>query len=258
MSVICKNCNHTFKGNFCNNCGQTAHTHEINFHSILHEIQHSIFHIDKGILYTTKELLKSPGQTIRDYLYGKRVKHFKPVAYIFVLSTIYAIVSKISHKSTFLDSFLEGFYNGATDDNSKNSLGFLGDVVKWLSSHYAYTTLFIIPIISFASYLCFYRAKYNYFQHLILNCFVAGQRTAIFLILLPFTYFITNEDINNTIDTLKAYTSVGLTFWSYYHFFNTTKPWKRILLTLLTYVVLGVLLLLIIIIMGIASKFLKF
>ncbi len=82
MTTKCKNCNHDLKGNFCNNCGQTKETHEINFKSILHEIQHSIFHIDKGILYTTKELFIRPGLTIREYLHGKRVKHFKPFAYI--------------------------------------------------------------------------------------------------------------------------------------------------------------------------------
>lgn len=68
MITTCKNCNHNFKGNFCNNCGQTANTHEINFTSILHEIQHGIFHIDKGILYTSKELFRRPGHTIREYL----------------------------------------------------------------------------------------------------------------------------------------------------------------------------------------------
>ncbi len=47
MGNNCKNCNQDLNGNYCSNCGQTADTHEINFKSILHEIQHSIFHIEK-------------------------------------------------------------------------------------------------------------------------------------------------------------------------------------------------------------------
>lgn len=256
MTTTCKNCYSSFEGNFCNNCGQTANTHEINFKSIVHEIQHSIFHIDKGILYTTRELFQSPGQTIREYLDGKRVKHFKPFAYIFILSTIYALLTRLSHKSTLLTDFLEGFYSGVTDDKSKSDLGFLGDVLQWMSSHYAYTTLLIIPIISFASYLCFYKTKYNYFQHLILNSFAAGQRTVVFLIILPFTYFITDEGINGTIDTIKAYSGFCLTFWIYYQFFNSTKPIKRVLLTILTYLTMVILILLIILIIGLIQKIL--
>lgn len=254
MTTTCKNCKHFFEGNFCNHCGQTANTHEINFKSIVHEIQHSIFHIDKGILYTTKELFQRPGQTIREYLDGKRVKHFKPFAYIFILSTIYALLTRLSHKSTFLTDFLDGFYTGTTADKSKTDLGFLGEVVQWMSSHYAYTTLLIIPIISLASYLCFYRTKYNYFQHLILNSFVAGQRTVLFLILLPFTYFITDKEINGTIDTIKVYSGICLTFWIYYQFFNSSKPIKRVLLTILTYFTMVILIVLLIVIIGLIQK----
>jgi hypothetical protein len=254
MKTTCKNCKNSFEGNFCNNCGQTSKTHEINFKSILHEIQHSIFHIDKGILFTTKELFQRPGQTIKEYLEGKRVKHFKPFAYIFILSTIYALLTKLSHKSTFLSDALEGFNNGLTGGKSESDFGLLGDLLLWMSNHYAYTTLLIIPIISFASYLCFSRTKYNYFQHLILNSFIAGQRTVVFLIILPFTYFITDKDINGTIDTIKAYLGICLTFWVYYQFFNSTKPFKRIFLTILTYFGMVVLIVVLTVIIGLIQK----
>ena len=235
MLTNCKNCNCSFEGNFCNNCGQTANTHEINFKSILHEIQHSILHIDKGIFYTTNELFRRPGQTIREYLHGKRIKHFKPFSYILILSTVYALLTKISHKSPFLSNFLDGFYQGINGNKSKSALGFVGETVQWMSGHYAYTTLLIIPVISFASYICFFRAKYNYFQHLILNSFVAGQRTAFFLIILPFTYFVTDKGVNETIDIVKITIGICLTFWTYYQFFNSTKPIKKLFLTILTY-----------------------
>jgi len=240
--VVCKNCHHTFEGNFCNQCGQSAHTHEIDFHSIVHEIQHSLFHVDKGILFTTYCLLKQPGKTIRDYLAGKRVQHFKPLAYLFILSTLYAVLTKISNKSTFLTSFLEGFYNGSNDEESRNSLGFLGDALVWMSSHYAYTTLLLLPIFSLASYWCFKRSGYNYFQHLILNCYVSGFRTAILLVLLPLTSFIQDKQINEFIDIAKIYAGLALTFWMYFSFFQSYHPIKKILLTVLTYVVMILLL----------------
>lgn len=254
MEIQCKNCHHNFEGKFCNNCGQTAHTHKIDFKSTLHEIQHSIFHVDKGILYTTKELFLKPGAAIRDYLDGKRVQHFKPFAYVFILSTVYALITKLSHKSTFLTNFLEGMSAGTKDGKSKSSLILMGDAAHWMANHYAYTALLIIPFLSFASYICFRKEKYNYFQHLVLNAFVAGQRTAVFLIFLPFTYFIRDPELNESFDTFKAYVGIFLSFWIYYKFFNKTHPLFRILLTLLTFLILVAIVLFVIILAAITSK----
>lgn len=254
MAITCKNCNHQFEGNFCNNCGQTANTHEINFTSVLHEIQHGIFHIDKGIIYTSKELFKRPGYTIKEYLNGKRVKHFKPFAYIFILSTIYVLLTKASHKTSFLNQFLLGM-SDASSKKPNSVLGSFGEIAQWMANHYAYTTLIIIPIISLSSYLCFLKTKNNFFQHLILNSFIAGQRTVAFLIILPFAYFITNKAINEAIDIFKVFLGIGLTFWSYYQFFNSVKPIKRILLTMLTYIVMSFLFLLITAIIALLTSY---
>ncbi len=253
MITNCKNCNHTFKGNFCNKCGQTANTHEINFKSIVHEIQHSILHVDKGILYTTRELFKRPGHTIREYIYGRRIKHFKPFAYILILSTIYALLTKFSNKTTFLEEIFSGM-TFAESQKPKGELDASVKVLLWMKNHYAYTTLLIIPIISLASYLAFLRSKYNYFQHLILNSFIAGQRTVLFLLILPITYFITGKHANDVIDDTKIVLGIILTFWTYFQFFNSTKPLKKILLTFLTYILMAIISFLILIIIYVVAR----
>ncbi len=253
MTTICKNCNQTFEGNFCNNCGQTANTHEINFKGILHELQHSVLHIDKGILYTTKELFRRPGHTIRDYLNGQRVKHFKPFAYVLILSTIYTIASQFLNNSIPLESFLSGVADGA---DSKPVL--IVGIIKWIKTHYAYTTLFTLPFISLASYLSFIKAKYNYFQHLILNSFIAGQQTVAYMALLPFVYFVKDRPIGDTINSCKFFIGMVLTFWTYFQFFSSRKPYKRILLTILSYIVIVVIfLLMLIVIIGVSEVFIK-
>lgn len=254
MTTICKNCANSFEGKFCNHCGQAADTPDINFRSVAQELQHTILQIDKGLLYTTRELLLRPGKTIRGYLEGKRVQHIKPFGYIFILSTLYVLLTALTRKSTFLADFLEGFYSGTTDDEAKSDLGLVGEFVLWMSSHYAYASLLIIPVISLASYICFFKTRYNYFQHLVLNSYVAGQRTAVFLLLLPFTYFITDESTNDFIDTVKVYLGIILTFWTYYQFFNTTRPFMRILLTMLSYIMMLVLILLFIIIIALIQN----
>lgn len=44
----CKNCDAFTVGNFCNYCGQSVYTKRITAKTILHEVQHGIFHVDKG------------------------------------------------------------------------------------------------------------------------------------------------------------------------------------------------------------------
>jgi Protein of unknown function (DUF3667) len=243
MTINCKNCKTTFEGNYCNKCGQTANTHEINFHSILHEVQHTFLHIDKGILYTTKQLLIRPGHTIRDYLNGKRVEHFKPFSYILILSTVYALLTKASQKVTIIEEFFKGFSEGTSRETNANASAFTSSI-QWLQHHYAYTTLLTIPIVSLASYWAFKKCKYNYFQHLIINSYTAGQRTVVFLCLLPFDYLLSNKASSTGFEFFKIAIVLTLNLWVYFQFFNNIKPIKRILLSFLTAILLTILFLL--------------
>jgi hypothetical protein len=234
--TTCKNCDHNFEGNFCYNCGQTAHTHEIDFKSIVHEIQHSIFHFDKGILYTTKELFSRPGDSIRAYIEGKRVKHFKPFAYVLFLSAAYYLLAKLAHKSTFLHSFSSGMLEALTDKRNDQSLSLVVSTLQYIQNNYAYSTLLMLPIVSLASYLAFLEARYNYFQHLVLNAFIAGQRTVAYMFFLLFSYFVPEGRADYLLQIIVVAVGVFLTFWPYFQFFRTIKPSYRILLTLLTYI----------------------
>src|SRR5208283_4811746 len=92
MEDNCLNCHHTLTGKYCSYCGQSAATHKINVHFLWHDIQHGLLHIDKGILYTTKELFTRPGHSIREFIEGKRVRHFKPISLVLVLAGIYGLL----------------------------------------------------------------------------------------------------------------------------------------------------------------------
>src|SRR4051812_48133830 len=100
MATHCKNCGLDYTGNFCPNCGQKAATHDIDSKYILHEIPHAIFHIDKGIFYTIGQLCTRPGKTVIEYIKGKRIQHYSPIAYILLLSAIYLLVNKFANVAT--------------------------------------------------------------------------------------------------------------------------------------------------------------
>ena len=94
MQIICKNCGHIYSGQFCNNCGQPSDTHKLNLHFIWHDLQHAFLHFDKGVLFTAKELFTRPGNSIREFIEGKRVKHFKPISLVIILATLYGVLSR--------------------------------------------------------------------------------------------------------------------------------------------------------------------
>jgi hypothetical protein len=93
MESRCLNCHEPLKGEFCSHCGQPADTHRINIHFLWHDLQHGFMHADKGILFTTIELFTRPGHSIRAFLGGKRVIHFKPISMVLILAGIYGFLS---------------------------------------------------------------------------------------------------------------------------------------------------------------------
>jgi len=53
--------------------------------SLLQELPHTIWHIDKGFLFNVVQLFQRPGYAIKDYLGGKRKKFYHPLSYMLVV-----------------------------------------------------------------------------------------------------------------------------------------------------------------------------
>lgn len=167
-SIVCKNCDHHFKGNFCPHCGQSAKVEAIGVKYFLHDIPHSIFHIDKGFAYTFKELLLRPGKTLREYLAGKRVKHFRPFAYVVLMATIYILLAALVKKATI--------FLGAQMD-MKVSYSKPGFFWQYLSVFF----FIMIPFASFATWLALCKEKYNYWEHFLVNTYLTAQLSLLLL-----------------------------------------------------------------------------
>jgi hypothetical protein len=65
--TTCLNCENKFEGKFCNQCGQKASVNRFTVRHLLHELPHSLFHVDKGILKNIKGALH-PQRTIFEYI----------------------------------------------------------------------------------------------------------------------------------------------------------------------------------------------
>ncbi|MCD9185472.1 MAG: DUF3667 domain-containing protein [Pyrinomonadaceae bacterium] len=91
--TTCLNCDNEFEGFFCNLCGQKAATHRFTMHEWLHEIPHSLWHVDSGFFVTMKTLFLRHGNAIREYLQGKRKLLFSPFLYVLILCGVYVVAS---------------------------------------------------------------------------------------------------------------------------------------------------------------------
>ncbi|MDR1091475.1 MAG: DUF3667 domain-containing protein [Prevotella sp.] len=180
MNKNCKNCGESVEHNYCSNCGQSIETGRINLHYLSHEIQHSVLHVDRGILYTIKELLIRPGHTIKNYLDGKRVNYFKPFAFVIILGTLYGFIAH------FFNAYPESSL--IPDDADIEAAEYNKMALEWIYGHYSVVMLTLTPIIALSSYLVFRKSIYNYFEHLIMYSYIVGIQILILLVGYIFYY----------------------------------------------------------------------
>lgn len=84
MKIYCKNCNNSYDGNFCNECGQKASVAELTLYDMFHESWLAITNTDNGILRLVKDLFIRPKSVYLNYFSGQRKKYFSPVTFFLI------------------------------------------------------------------------------------------------------------------------------------------------------------------------------
>ncbi|OXA90980.1 DUF3667 domain-containing protein [Flavobacterium hercynium] len=235
MSIKCKNCDQNYSGNYCNNCGQPAETHKINAHFLWHDIQHGLLHFDKGILYSFQQLFSRPGHSIREFIEGKRVKHFKPISLVVVLGTLYGILYH------FFDINL---INATSTDPKINYL----KVNEFIATHFFWITIANIPLFTIGTFICFRKQGYNFIEYFVLNTFKASQKLFAHIITFPLLYFFNGSPEIKSINILIYVIDLILIFWTNIQFFNKISKTKALLLSILSHLIFLVLFILILIV----------
>lgn len=225
----CKNCNQTVNTNFCGNCGQPLLLKRVDSHYVIHEITH-ILHFEKGILYTIKELLVRPGRNIREFITDNRNRLVKPILFIIVSSFIYTLIVHFFHAETQYVSI----------DGIKNSA--VVTIFTWVQHNYGYANIIMGAFISLWLKLFFKKYKYNFFEILILLCFVIGIGMLIFSV-----FTIIEGLTKTTLMNISGMIAIGYSAWAIGQFFDKKKPGSYIkaliayLLGMLTFTITAVL-----------------
>jgi hypothetical protein len=224
----CLNCENPFEGSFCNSCGQKAATHRFSMHEWLHEIPHSLFHVDSGFFQTVKTLLARPGNAVREYLEGRRKLLFSPFLYVLIWCGVYVVLSHFFAKPEV-----------AAEHPELNSLK---EAVEYIESHYykIIVVAMILPV-TLGSFFAYYRAGYNFAEHLVLNAYLIGQLVIADIILL-LLLALTNEDKRyiRVLIIVQTLLKFPYWFWMYWQFFKPQKWYWGILQFILSQIINGI------------------
>jgi Protein of unknown function (DUF3667) len=137
MSTECKKCQITIIDKYCPSCGNPATLKRIDNHYISHELLH-LLHFEKGFFYTIKELLKRPGDSIREYIKDNRNNHMKPIPFLILSSLLY----------TFITHLLKA--DEINNGKEKIEIGIWSTkILNWVQSHYGYANVVMGIFIAF-------------------------------------------------------------------------------------------------------------
>lgn len=205
----CKNCNKIINENFCSNCGQPGKVKRIDGHYIVHEIEH-VLHFERGILYTIRELLIRPGQNIRDFIGENRSRLIKPIIFIVVTSLIYTLISHFFHIE-------EGYIKLGDAGTATIAIN------NWIQNHYGYANIIMGMFIAFWLKIFFRKYNYNFFEILILLCFLIGMGMLIFSVFALFEGLTKFHLMQVSGIIFFIYST-----WAIGQFFDKTKPFNYV------------------------------
>jgi Protein of unknown function (DUF3667) len=207
MTNVCLNCNEKLQGEFCSHCGQSAKTHRFTFkHIFTHGFLYAIFHFNKGILFSLKELFTRPGHSTREYINGKRVSHLNYFSLLVILILVFSLVEHIT-------SF---HFTDLTDGDKE----IFETIDKALKEYPKFVFIGIIPVYAIFSYLFCRKAKQNYAENFVLNSFKTSAAIVLNILFLSFAWVIKDVSLVRKADTVLAWVVTGYGTWFYYQYFS--------------------------------------
>ncbi len=203
--TTCKNCNSEVALKYCPNCGQPAQLKRIDGHYIAHEIEH-LLHFERGILYTVRELLLRPGDTVRRFIADDRSRLVKPIIFLIVTSLIYSVVNHFFHIE-------DGYMKFDGEAKSATSA-----IFEWVQGHYGYANIIMGIFIAFWAKVFFRKYNYNFFEMLIVLCFAMGMA------MLIYTFFGIIKGLTH-VDIMQIGGCIGIVYcaWAIGQFFDKSR-----------------------------------
>lgn len=127
----------------------------------------SVFNLERGLGFTMWQLTVRPGTAIREFLFTeKRKQYIKPLSFLILMISIttYLLIKS-------LPGDIETINKGLA-----NSPGFISVIMKdfgsFMFKYFNLIQMLKIPFLSIGTYYLFKKSKFNFAEHLVLNCYI--------------------------------------------------------------------------------------
>ncbi len=217
MTKACLNCDEKLHGDFCSHCGQSAKTHRFTLkHVFTHDFVFAIFHINRGLLFSIKELFTRPGNSTREYISGKRVTHLNYFTLLIIVLLVFSLVEQLTP-----------FHYADLIETNKEILVKFETLLK---KHPKFIYIGVIPIYALFSFIFFKRARQNYAEHFVLNTFKTSAMIILNILFISFASFIKDTSILKKANAVLYWVTLAYGTWFYYQYFTPFYQNKFMLL----------------------------
>lgn len=211
----CPNCHGPVRQdeNYCPACGQKNHIPRLTLREIGIEV-FLAFTDARGIPQLIVALLKQPGLVAREYVWGKRKRHFPPVSFLILVVGISAFLIGETHMITQIQT------------------GSAQRISRFMETHVNLILFLNIPVVAFYNHWLFAKKGFNLAEHLVLVTYFSGMKSLIFItVVIPTLYFF--PELRFVVTTF--YLLVGLAYfsWANTQFVGDRRPgtWAKGLLS---------------------------
>jgi len=196
--IACQNCGYQGEQGYCSNCGQPLIAKRINLSHLFHEVAHTFWHLEKGFLYTLKELGRSPGTMQRKYLAGVRLHYQKPFSTFAISGTVCALALYLIYKNA----------PNQTDQ-------------YFYKHYYFFVQASMLPFYALISFILFGGAKLNYAESLVMNVYMLAFMSVFIVPINLLSFFFPN----GIISLMEIIFLLSYNMWTYLNFFKDKTAW---------------------------------
>ena len=219
--IACLNCDTPLTDRFCAHCGQPAATHRLTMGHLLHEIPHSIWHVDKGLLYTLRGLLLRPGPTVVGYLRGQRARHFAPLSLLLLVTGIasfLAIKLRVGEIAQSLNTSASAELREAQAHGTQSVMQYMGWIYVAMS-----------PFVALFARRVLRRTGINLAEALVVVLYITAAGNLLSLLMMPLYYWVRSGADYGWLSFLSSSVFIAYQSWAYGQLLLTTplNSWGR-------------------------------
>ena len=172
--TTCKNCGNNFEGLYCNQCRQPASTTRLTWAEVFGQLRQATVDVDRGWLFTFRELFLRPGITIRQYLEGRRVNYSNPFFYTLLLAGFAALL------------FITVGIDLPVRSINLSHMERLNPLMA--QRYFILVGICFLCLLSVGDLLLYRKQEFNFAEIVVSNTFQAGQVIALTMLFFPLMY----------------------------------------------------------------------